>query len=290
MIQNTSRYVFFGSPRFAEIILEKLIAGGVPPVAVVTNPDKPFGRKKILTPPPVKVLAKKNNIKVFQPAKIDVDFISEMQKLEPELAVIAAYSKIVPNELISVPKYGAIGIHPSLLPKYRGASPIQGALLEGETITGVTLYKVDEKVDHGPIYAQSEAKIEPADGYLELEANLAELGARMFIEILPKFSAGEIVAKEQDHSFATLTKKFKTEDGFIAAENLAQAMSGENSSEAEHILGMIRALNPDPGTWTLKNNKRIKLLKARLNEKKLELITIQIEGKTPVAYRADLLS
>ena len=138
------KYVFFGSPRFAEIVLRKLIDSKFPPIAVVCNPDKPFGRKKEMTPPPTKLIAEKNGIKVFQPVKIDEDFMRKIKELAPEIFLIAAYSKILPESLLSIPILGSVGVHPSVLPRHRGSSPIQNTILYGDKIGGVTLY-IDRK-------------------------------------------------------------------------------------------------------------------------------------------------
>lgn len=275
------RYIFFGSPEFAETILSELIAAGLPPVAVITNPDRPFGRKKIITPPPVKLLAEKNGIPVFQPEKIGAEFIEEIKTFEAEAFVVAAYSKIIPQALIDAAPLGALGVHPSLLPLYRGASPIQGAILGGEKETGVTIYKMDAAVDHGPIFAERKTEIGENETYLELQKRLAKIGGKMIVEALPKFMNSEITSAEQDHEKATLTKKFKTEDGFVSEESFAKALSGENPEEAARVSRIIRALNPDPGVWTLKNGKRIKLLSAKLEDGRLELDSVQMEGKTP---------
>ncbi len=279
------KYIFFGSPEFAETILSALIVAGFPPVAVVTNPDRPFGRKKIITPPPVKLLAEKYNIPVFQPEKIGEECVEEVKTLEAEAFVVAAYAKIIPQALIDAAPLGALGIHPSLLPRYRGASPIQGAILGGEKETGVAIYLMDAAVDHGPVFAERKTEIGENETYLKLQKRLAEIASEMIVEILPKFANGEITPVEQKHEEATLTKKFKTEDGFIAEDILSKALSGENSEEAKSVSRIIRALNPDPGVWTLRQSQgklqRIKLLLAKLENGQLKLESVQMEGKTP---------
>ena len=279
------KYIFFGSPEFAQTILFALIDAGLPPIAVVTNPDRPFGRKKVLTPPPAKLLAEKYNIPVFQPEKIGEECVEEMKTLEAETFVVAAYAKIIPKMLIDAVPLGALGIHPSLLPHYRGASPIQGAILGGEKETGVAIYKMDEAVDHGPVFAERKTEIGENETYVELQKRLANIASEMIVEILPKFANGEITPVEQKHEEATLTKKFKTEDGFVSEEILAKALSGENAEEAERVSRIIRALNPDPGVWTLRQAQgkpqRIKLLSAKLENGRLKLEQVQMEGKTP---------
>jgi methionyl-tRNA formyltransferase len=139
------RYVFFGTPRFAEIVLRKLLDAGMPPVALVCNPDRPVGRKKIVTSPPTKTLATNNRtpIEILQPEKLDEAFMEQLQTLRPDFFVVAAYAKIIPKAVLAIPRLGTLGVHPSLLPKYRGASPIQSVILNGERETGVTIYAMD---------------------------------------------------------------------------------------------------------------------------------------------------
>lgn len=283
MIQNTIRYVFFGSPEFAEIVLQKLIDAGYCPSAVVTNPDRPVGRKKELTPPRVKTLAEKHGIKVFQPEKITDEFINEIAGLKPELFVVAAYAKIIPLKLIAVPPLGSLGVHPSLLPLYRGASPIQNAILGGEKETGVTIYMMDEKVDHGPILTKKSLEIHHDETYSKLLPRLAELGGELIAETLPKVHSQEIIPDIQLEELATFTKKFASDNAFISGEVLLAAINGTNNYEAELADKMIRALNPEPGVWTIKNGKRVKLLAAKLEQGKLVLTKTQVEGKNPVS-------
>ena len=252
------KFLFFGSPRFAEIVLEKLIVAGFIPEAVIVNPDRPFGRKKILTPPPVKTLAEKHGITVMQPESLSTSYFLDSIS-DYDFAIVAAYSRILPQRIISAPRLGTIGVHPSLLPKYRGASPIQGALLHGETETGVTLYQMDEKVDHGKIISNRKYKISNLETYLTLEQKLAELAGDLLIETIPRFIAGKIEPQEQNHEEATFTKKFVTQDAFVDPELLkeAETLGGESAIK---VYNMIRALNPEPGVWTKQNGKRVKLI------------------------------
>ena len=278
-------YVFFGTPRFAEIILKTLITAGMPPVAVVCNPDRPVGRKKIVTPPPVKSLVighRTPNIEILQPEKLDDSFKAKIRELKPQFAIVAAYAKIIPKSVIELFPKGTIGVHPSLLPKYRGSSPIQSVILAGEETAGVTLYMLDEKMDHGAILENRKLKIENRS-YLELEKELAEIGGELLVETLPKFITAEIKPQPQNEAAATFTKKFTTEDGFVSDTDLGRAQSGEDSVLANEIERKIRALTPEPGVYTIKNGKRIKFLEAEVREGKLMLKKIQIEGKNPQA-------
>lgn len=276
---HTTNYIFFGTPEFAAIILEKLIKAGHIPSAVVCNPDKPVGRKKIITAPETKVIAQKYNIPVLQPKNLEIGppaggWRLKIGKIKPDFAIVAAYSQIVPKEILKIPRLGVIGVHPSLLPKYRGASPIQSAILNGDEITGTTLYLMDEKMDHGPILAKRELKLQTTN-YKLLSNELAKLSSDLLIEILPDIEEKIKNAVPQNESQATYTKKFATEDAFIKPEDL------EKEQAALEIERKIRALNPEPGTFTFINNKRVKILEAKIVEGKLKLTKIQVEGKKP---------
>lgn len=281
------KFVFFGTPEFASIILEKLIKANLIPMAVVTNPDRPVGRKKILTTPAVKIgirnweLGIGNNIEILQPEKLDSDFINQLKKYNAEIGILAAYGKIIQKEIINTFPKGIIVVHPSLLPKYRGATPVQSALLAGETETGTTLILMDEKVDHGAILANNKWQIAINDNYETLTKKLAELSGDLLVETLPKYLSGEIEPVPQNHSLATYTKKFTNEDGLIEESSLQSAENGEVISTTKNIYNKIRALNPEPGIWTLKDGRRMKLLEADLIDRKLVLKKIQFEGKKP---------
>jgi methionyl-tRNA formyltransferase len=279
------KYVFFGTPEFAATVLEKLIHAGLPPVAVVCNPDRPVGRKKLVTPPPTKVLAESHHdlgIRVLQPENLR-NFDGALKELEPEFCIVAAYGKIIPPSILAVPPRGTIGVHPSLLPKYRGASPIQTAILNGDPVTGVTLFLVDAKLDHGEILSVAEQPLRGTETYIELERILAELGADLCVKTLPTFLAGKLTGVEQNEAAATPTKKFETQDGFIEWDYVRAARAGSAPEMAAIVDRRIRALNPDPGTWTLEQpgNARMKLLEAKLVDGRLTLMTIQYAGEKP---------
>ncbi len=288
-------YIFFGTPEFAVIILEKLINAGFIPVAVICNPDKPVGRKKIITSPPTKILAEKYKINILQP-EILANYKLQITNYKPDFFIVAAYGQILPKEILEIPRFGTIGVHPSLLPKYRGPSPIQTAILSGDEITGVTLYLMDERIDSGPILAKRELENYELGimNYEKLHNKLAELGADLLIEFLRKYENlrkyEKITGVSQDESQATYTKKFKTEDAFIESQDLEKAQNGSagSSQVAAEIDRKIRALNPEPGTFTLSLSKgglskRMKILEAILTaDGKLKLKKIQYEGKKPV--------
>lgn len=286
-MKNNLKIIFLGTPEFAALILEKLIKAELMLEAVICNPDKPTGRKQIITPPPVKVLAQKYGLTVYQP-KDKLELLEIMKKLQPDLAIVAAFGMIFQKEVLDIPKYGFINVHPSLLPKYRGPTPIQSAILNGEEKTGVTLYLMDEKVDHGAMIANSELRMQNTEwNYETLSKKLAEMGAELLIKTLPDFVAGKITPLPQDESQATYTKKFKTEDAYVDLAALQLAIKGEprpdGREKAVEIERKIRALNPEPGTWTMKDGKRMKILEAELTlENKIKLKKIQFEGKKPV--------
>ena len=273
--------VFFGTPEFAAIILEKLINAGYVPEAVVCNPDRPVGRKKIITPPPTKVLAEKYGIKIHQPETL-ANSKFEIRNSKLDFFVVAAYSQIIPKEILSIPRLGAIGVHPSLLPKYRGSSPIQSAILNGDEETGVSLYLMDDKMDHGQILSQRKLEFPISNFQFSiLYQKLSELSADLLIETLPKFLNSEIKPLFQDESQSTYTKKFTTEDGRVDPEDLSAAQNGASLEKAIMIERKIRALNPEPGVFTFINEKRVKLLEAKISDGKIVITKTQIEGKKP---------
>jgi methionyl-tRNA formyltransferase len=292
---HNPRFIFWGTPQFAAIILEKLIKVDVIPQAVVCNPDRPVGRKKIITPPPVKQRIMnyesgiRDKIKILQPVHLDQEFLNSLFKIHNsfDLFIIAAYGKIIPSKILDIPKLGAIGVHPSLLPKYRGATPIQTAILNGEKETGATLFLMDEKIDHGPILVQRELTMTNDDNYDTLSKKLAELGAGLLIQFLGSPTSQKLInnVKEvelpnielqpQNETKATYAKKFKTEDGYVDLTKDDPVM----------IERKVRALNPEPGVWTLRQVQgkllRMKILEAEIKDENLILKKIQFEGKKP---------
>jgi methionyl-tRNA formyltransferase len=253
------KIVFMGTPEFGAIILEGLCKTDFKPILVVTAPDKPVGRKQILTPSPVKVIAQKYNIPVTQPEKI-LDLKSEILNLKSDLIVVAAYGQIIPKEILEIPKHGCLNIHPSLLPKYRGPSPIQAAILNGDKETGVTIILMDEKMDHGPILVQRKLKIEEDESALTLHDKLANLGANLLIETISKWQKGLLKPKPQDESKAIYTKILTREDRRIIWKKTAQELERE-----------VRAFSGWPGSFTFWESRggkmiRIKIIKARVSK------------------------
>lgn len=276
-------FIFFGTPEFAAIILERLIGAGFVPAAVVTNPDQLLGRRKIVTALPVKqgiqnqVESVREQVQILQPAT-SADLLNTKNLLldtHPTFAVVAAYAKILPKEIFSLPRLGTLGVHPSLLPRRRGASPIQTAILEGDRKVGTTLFLLDERVDHGPILAARELEGYEPDtmSYETLLHALAELSADLLIETIPKLLSGAVTQEPQNESEATMTKKFTTEDAFA---DFAK-------DEPLTVYRKVLALNPEPGVWTTRDGKRMKILAAEFRGGKLVLTTVQFEGKRPQA-------
>lgn len=247
---STIKIVFFGTSNFACPILEKLSQESYNIVAVITKPDQFSGRKKILTPPPLKIAAQKLSLKILQPLKSKggQNLKSDLLNLKPDLGIVASYGQIISPEIIVLFPRGLLNIHPSLLPKYRGPSPIQTAVLKGEKETGVTAMQLDEKMDHGPILKSVKYQMSSTEYYSEIEKKLAQLGAKLLLAILPDYLQEKLRPRAQDHTQATFTQKFTLTDGKI---NWHQP--------AVNIHRQIRALNPEPGTWTVWNGKKLKI-------------------------------
>jgi len=258
MNKKQNKILFFGTPEFAAIVLEMMIKSDFKPSAVITEPDKPAGRKQILTPSPVKQIALKYSLPIFQPEKLP-EIANQLRLLNPDLFVVTAYGRILSSEILKIPLYGSLNIHPSLLPKYRGATPIQAAILNGDESTGISIILMDEKIDHGPILAQQELKISKIT-YPELSIKLAVLGTNLLIDILPKFLAGEIEPAAQNHKKASFTKRIGKQDGKI-----------DWTKSSQEIERMIRAYQIWPGTFTV-----IKSESTVLNNKTLKIIQGEI--------------
>ncbi|MFA5358508.1 MAG: methionyl-tRNA formyltransferase [Patescibacteria group bacterium] len=271
--QNT-KIVFLGTPNFAVPSLIKLAKAGYNIIGVVTQEDKPMGRKQIITPPPIKIEAQKLGLRIYQFAKIDEAATEEIKKLSPDLIIVVAYGQILPQAFLDIPKYGCLNIHPSLLPKYRGASPIQHAILNGDRQTGVTIMLLDAKMDHGPIIAQEKFEIIEDDDSESLSNHLACEGAEMLTKILPDYLEGKIQLWQQDHDEATFTKMIKNETAKIDWQ--------KTPTEIERC---IRAFFPWPGAWTDITGKKVKILKAHLENGELALDKVQVEGKASMSYQ-----
>lgn len=257
------KFIFAGTTEFGIPTLEKLTSSGNELLFVITQPDKPTGRKQELTAPPIKKWAQQNNVRVLQPENIS-QLHDEIALPKPDVMLVAAYGQIIPKEILILPVHGSVNIHGSILPKYRGASPIQAAILNGDKSTGITLIKMDEKMDHGPIIATKQTEIGPTETYPDLYKKLSLLAADLVSEILPKFVRNEISVSEQEHDKATFTKLLKKEDARI-----------DWTKPAIQIVNQIRALNPEPGTWTTLDGKSVKISEVKL----LPEVRIELPGK-----------
>lgn len=251
---NKVKIIFLGTPQFAVPILKKLAQSEFRPAAVFTAPDKPIGRKQILTAPPVKISAQQLKISVFQP-KNKKELEEQIEKLQPDLIISAAYGIILTKKILEIPKFSCLNIHPSLLPKYRGASPIHSAILNGDNKTGITIFKMAEEIDNGAIIAQMEFPISQNYTTPEISNLLAKLGADLLLQILPDWIDGEITLKEQHEKETSFSKIIRKEDGKINWQN-----------SAEEIERQIRAYTPWPGTFSELNGKKLKIISAEVSK------------------------
>jgi len=259
--------VFFGTPEFSVKILDALNENDLAPSLVVTAADKPRGRKMKVTPSPVKEWALKFGIPVQH------DY-SGLENTGADLFVVASFGRIIPGRILNIPKKGVLNVHPSLLPKLRGASPIQSAILFGEKETGMTIMLMDEKMDEGPILLQEELDSSMDNiTFSELEEQLAQLGAKLLVRAIPDWISGKIKPKPQDHAQATYTKLIKKEEGQI-----------DWKSPPEEIYRKIRALTPRPGVFTFSNGKRVIITKAALKSGELLIERVKPEGKNEMEY------
>lgn len=294
---------YFGSPQFSAQFLESVLTDldlkkVVQVELVVTQPDRLAGKKQILTPTPVKIIAQKNKIKV-------IDNLSCLKKERNfknlDLALLYAYGEIIPASLLTLPKLGFWNVHPSLLPKYRGPSPIAYPLIMDEKETGVTIIKMDEKIDHGPIIAQEKITINDEDLRPDLEKKLAHLAFDLFKKLILKDNLKQLKLTPQKHNLASYTRLLKKDDGFIIFSFLKKILNQQPINEKEipplirqnkkrdpfikKILDLYRGLYPWPGIWTiLPNGKRLKITKLSVNNEKLLIDKVQLEGKKEVDF------
>ncbi len=286
-----TKIAFFGTQEFAATILAGLLNDkNISVEMVFTQPDRRVGRKQVLDESPVKKLALQHNLNIVQPESLKN---YQLQTTNYTLAIVVQYGLIIPKHILDAFPTGVLNVHGSLLPKYRGASPIQAALINGETTTGNTIMLMDEEVDHGPILAQGEVVIAPDDTFTSLAQKMAAAGSTLLLATLPKYIAGSLTAQPQNHSEATFCGLLNKDDGKI-----------DWSKSASEIYNLYRGLAPWPGIWSLWNDKRLKLLKivpAEKNlptgevrvenkkifvgcgEKSIEVLELQLEGKNPMS-------
>jgi methionyl-tRNA formyltransferase len=277
-------FIFFGSSQMSIYVLDELEKAGLTPSAVVTTPDKPVGRKQVMTPTPVKEWAVARNIKVYDPATLKgsdpagAATVEELKKSDADVFIVASYGKLIPSEVLSIPPHQTLNVHPSLLPQYRGASPLQSAILDDAKDTGVTVMRIDEQMDHGPIVAQKKIHVEQWPTYGAFEEMMAREGGKLLAEILPQWIAGSIQEREQDHSAATHSRKFIKEDGEISLD-----------ADPYVTYRKIQAFHTWPGTYFFidKNGTRmrVKITAASFSNNKLTIEKVIPEGGKEMSYQ-----
>ena len=297
------KVLFMGTPEIAATILEAIIASKHEVVGVVTQEDKPKGRGKTLSAPPVKEVALKNNIEVFQPHIIkEESSIERLKEFDADIYVVAAYGKILSKEILDMPKYGCINAHASLLPKYRGAAPIQWSIIDGEKLTGITVMQMDEGLDTGDMLFKSVVEIADDDTADTLYDKLSVCGGSLIVEALDRIEIGDIHPVKQDNAMATYAKML---DKSLGRLNF--------NKPAEEIERLVRGLNSWPGTYTYIDGKTLKIWEVKLSDLKsngepgtihsansgklfvntldnaLEILTIQLEGKKRMDVKSFML-
>ncbi|MDB5244519.1 MAG: Methionyl-tRNA formyltransferase [Parcubacteria group bacterium] len=272
-MNQSHNFVFFGTPTVASETLATLLKYGFVPSLVVTSPDAPKGRGLTLTPSPTKVLATERGIAVITPEILDQATIDAIKAFDAEYGICVAYGKIFPEELIAAFPLGVLNVHYSLLPKYRGATPLEGALLAGESETGVTIQKMVKALDAGDIVAQESTPIEPFETARELRPRLITLGARLLADSLPAFVAGSITTTQQDESLATRSGKINKSDGEL---NI--------SSDAVANWNKYRAYTDSIGTYFFENGKRLKIIAATFKDGTFTVERVIPEGKNETSY------
>jgi methionyl-tRNA formyltransferase len=237
MNKNIS-YVFFGTGALAESVLASLVRAGYIPSIVVTKPDSMQGRHMQLTAPHIKVWAELKGIPVLQPVKLDAEFCHKLSTTNYELFIVASYGKIIPEAILNLPAYGVLNVHPSLLPLYRGPSPLESVLLTGDITTGVSIMKLDKEMDHGPLLVQTAFVINPETTAGKLEVECGQVGGDLLAQILPSYLDGSLIPKEQDHTKATICKKITKDLGEITL-----------NTPANEVRRKFRALTPWPSLY-----------------------------------------
>jgi methionyl-tRNA formyltransferase len=272
------KIAYFGTPPRARDTLSALVEAGFRPDLVITTPDRPQGRGMKVLPTPVKEYALNEGIPVQAPEKVD-ELRETLQSGAWDLFIVVAYGKILPEWLIDIPKKGCLNIHYSLLPLYRGASPVEGQILNGEEVVGVTIMQIDELLDHGPIIAQDALPMpDPLPTSGELAEILTDVGSRLLIDTLPEWLEGNIDPQEQEHDQATFTKKFSKEDARVDFN--ANPLSNFRK---------IQAFTPSPGPYFFSSDKsgkemRVKITKASFKDGELKLERVVPEGKSEMSF------
>lgn len=297
------RIVYFGTPSFAVPTLQHLMASEHEVCGVVTQPDKPRGRGQRVTPSPVKALALERGVAVFQPADLRAsDAAQTLRELAPDLGVVAAYGQLIPDALLAIPPFGMINVHASLLPRLRGAAPIHRAVIAGLTQTGVTIMRVVARLDAGPMFARVTRPIGPDETSETVERDLAELGARLLVEVVGRIAAGTATEEPQDDALSTYAPRLTKEEGLV-----------DWTLPARRLHDRIRGLYPWPHAYTYLDGHRLILLKSAVDSDgagepgvvvessrdrlviatghagRLALTELQPEGRRPMAIREFLV-
>lgn len=261
------RIVFLGTPGFAATVLERLFHAGYEIAACITQPDKPVGRHMTLTPPAAKIKALSLGIPVSQPSSLRTEeFLKQMQAWAPDLVITAAYGKILPAAVLDVPVIGCLNVHASLLPRYRGAAPVQWSIMNGDKVTGITIMKMDAGMDTGDILRQRECPIDQNETTNELMGRLAEIGSELLIETLTLFLECELTSIPQDNNLATLSPPIQKEQGLIVW-----------TDSSDKIHNQIRALTGWPGAYTYLDGSRFKIYGSIIPENEKELLSVYEE-------------
>lgn len=265
---NNKRIVFMGTPEISASVLEGIISSGYNVVAVIAQPDRPVGRKKILMPVPTKVVAQNHNIPVYQPLKIrkEYEFVNE---LHPDVIITLAYGQIVPQGLLDIPPLGCLNLHGSLLPKYRGAAPIQYALMNNDKVTGMTLMKMVKEMDAGEMYAKEEVEIDPSDNSTSLFKKMGDAALRLILRELSTILEGKLVGTPQDESLVSFAPSIKPEE-----EKL------DLNKSKEELHGYIRALSDVPGAYLYLEGLKFKIYRS-------EIVSDEILGEVGEIVKAD---
>lgn len=297
MTKENVKILFMGTPNISAYVLEHVIEDGFNIVGVISQPDRPVGRKHIIMPTPTKEVANRYNIPVYQKEKIrlDYDFVKE---IKPDLILTLAYGQILPQGLLDIPKYGCLNLHGSLLPKYRGAAPIQYALINNEKVTGMSLMEMTAKMDAGRVYATKEIDITEEDNSTSLFSKMAVAAYQLVKDHLLEYINGELIGKEQDESLVTFCPTIKKEEEHL-----------DLSKNISTIYGYIRALSDEPGAYLMSNIGKIKIFKSKIINKDkigqvgeivsadnngiylqckdgiLSLLILQKEGKARLSYK-----
>lgn len=274
------RICFMGTPEFSQSVLEALINADYNVVMSCSQPDKPVGRKKIITAPPAKVTALANNIEVYQPDSMRTDEAYEtILKCNPDLIVTAAYGKILPQRILDIPKYGCLNVHASLLPKYRGAAPIQYSIINGDAQTGVTIMKMDAGMDTGDIITQAAIDIDPDINTENLTKELATLGSELLLKTIPDWVEGKLTTIPQKEEDVTLSPPIRNDQGEFAWD-----------MTAKDIHNLVRALEAWPGASTIMDGNKLKIYETKVVEFDTSAIDFEpVPGQIVKAKKGDLI-